>query len=107
MDRLGEQCLRSNIHYIKTIAEIVLLCARQEIALRGHDESVDSQNPGNFRVILDLVARHDDSFRQSYKGAARNALYTSPEIQNELAVNMSNMISKFALISEMLFTIRC
>ena len=73
MDRLGKQCLRSNRHYIKTIAEIVLLCARQEIALRGHHELVDSQNPGNFRAILDLVARHDDSFRQSYEGAARNA----------------------------------
>ena len=92
MDRLGEQCLRSNRHYIKTIAEIVLLCARQEIALRGHNESIDSQNPGNFRAILDLVARHDDSFCQSYKGAARKALYTSPEIQNELALIISNMI---------------
>ena len=29
---------------------------------------------------------------ESLKGAARNALYTSPEIQNELALIMSNMI---------------
>lgn len=70
MDKLGEQSLKSNRHYIKTIAEIVLLCARQEIALRGHDELVDSQNPGNFRAILDLVARDDDGFRQCYEGAA-------------------------------------
>lgn len=91
MDRLGEQSLMSNRHYIKTIAEIVLLCAHQEIALHRHDESVDYQNPGNFRAILDLVARHDDSFCQSYEGASRNALYTSPEIQNELALIMSNI----------------
>ena len=45
MDRLGEQTLRSNRHYNKTIAEIILLCARQEIALRGHIESAQSQNP--------------------------------------------------------------
>ena len=88
MDRLGEQALQSNRHYIKTIAEIILLCAHQEIALRGHEESALSQNPGNFRAILDLVARHD-TFPQSYEGASRNA---SPEIQNELATIMNNMV---------------
>ena len=92
MDRLGEQTLRSNRHYIKTIAEIILLCARQEIALRGHIESAQSQNPGNFKAILDLVAKHDESFHQSYEGAARNAVYTSPEIQNQLALIMGNMV---------------
>lgn len=92
MDRLGEQTLSSNRHYIRTIAEIILLCARQEIALRGHNESIDSQNPGNFRAIFDLVATHDDCFRHSYEGAARNALYTSPDIQNQLATIMGDMV---------------
>ena len=85
MDQLGEQTLRSNWHYIKTIAEIILLYAHQEIALRDHIELTHSQNPGNFRAILDLVVRHDDCFHQSYEGAARNAVYTSPDIQNQLA----------------------
>ena len=94
MDRLGEQTLRSNWHYIKMIAEIILLCARQEIALRGHIESTHSHNPGNFRAILDLVARYDDCFRRSYEGGARNAVYTSPNIQNQLATIMGNMVRK-------------
>ena len=37
MDSLGEQALQMNRHYIKTIAEVILLCARQDIPLRGHD----------------------------------------------------------------------
>ena len=91
MDRLDEQILRSNQHYIKTIAVFILLCAHQEIALRGHIESTHSQNC-NFRAILDLVARHDDCFCWSYEGAARNAVYTSPDIQNQLAMIMGNMV---------------
>ena len=98
MDWLDEQTLRSNWHYniIKITAEIILFCARQEIALHGHIESTHSQNPGNFRAILDLVhvARHDDCFRQSYEGAARNAVYTSPDIQNQLAMIMGNMVKE-------------
>ena len=85
--RLGEQALRSNQHYIRTIVEIILLCAHQEIA-----ESTQSQSPGNFRAILDLVARHDNMFHQSFEGAARNAIYTSPEIQNELTAIMSDTV---------------
>ena len=31
--------ISQNCHYIKTIAEILLFCSRQEVALRGHRES--------------------------------------------------------------------
>ena len=92
MDSLGEQTLQINRHYIKTIAEVILLCARQDIALRGHDESDKSENPGNFKAILHLIANHDDQFQLSYRNAPRNALYTSPDIQNQLASIMSNMV---------------
>ena len=41
---------------MKTIAEVFLLCSQQEIGLRGHKESEDSLNRGNFLEILKLVA---------------------------------------------------
>lgn len=31
--------IKQNCHYLKTIAEILLLCSKQEIALRGHKEA--------------------------------------------------------------------
>jgi len=39
-------------HYIKTIAEVILLCAKQELALGGHKESSKSLTRGNFLEIL-------------------------------------------------------
>ena len=50
-DRLGnsraEQVTQSR-HYIRTLAEIILLCSHQEIALFGYRERQDSMNRGNF-----------------------------------------------------------
>lgn len=61
-DRLGSarnEQIKQNRHYLKTIAEILLLCSKQEIALRGHKEAEISMNRGNFLELLMLVARHD------------------------------------------------
>ena len=63
LDSARAQLVKSNHHYIKTIAEVILLCAKQELALRGHRESAKSQNRGNFLEILSLVARHDPVIR--------------------------------------------
>ena len=40
--------IERNRHYLKTIAEILLLSGRQDLALRGHHESQLSSNRGNF-----------------------------------------------------------
>ena len=37
-----------NRYYIKTLIELIIFCGRQEIALRGHDESDESESRGNF-----------------------------------------------------------
>ena len=48
LETAREKTIKSNRYYIKSLAEILLLCARQELAIRGHKESNDSQNKGNF-----------------------------------------------------------
>ena len=73
--RLIENCLDStrskqicnNRHYLKSIAETLLLTSRLEIALRGHDESKSSLNRGNFLEIFSLFANHQ--MTQLYKNA--------------------------------------
>ena len=36
--------IRKNRHYIKTVAEVLLLFSKQEMSFRGHDESSESLN---------------------------------------------------------------
>ena len=38
-EHLGSTKIKSIRHYIKSVAEVLLLCSRQEIGFRGHDES--------------------------------------------------------------------
>lgn len=73
-DRLGisrAEQVTQNRHYIRTLAEIILLCSHQEIALRGHREGEDSMNRGNFLEILNLVAIHNPVINERLKNGQR------------------------------------
>ncbi|XP_063070750.1 probable serine/threonine-protein kinase irlF [Engraulis encrasicolus] len=59
MSKTNKDQIEENKHYLKTLAEVLLLTATQNIALRGHNESETSKNQGNFREILNLVSKHD------------------------------------------------
>ena len=89
IDDLCRKIVHENRHFIKSIAEVILLCAKQEVALRGHDESEYS---GNFHSLLKLVGANDDLVRKWLEGSLGNAKYTSPEVQNELLAVMGEMV---------------
>ena len=67
-----------------------MLCAHQEIALRGHRESFSSK----FLEILHLVASHDSVVQQRLVEGPRNAVNASAEIQNVLLHIMGEMVKK-------------
>ena len=77
----ARETIQNNRKKLHSIIETIILCGRQNIALRGHRDSStdlegpqsDSTNYGNFWALL--------NFRIS---ATRNAMYTSPDIQNQL-----------------------
>ena len=94
MESSRSEVIATNRHYLKTLIQVLLLCARQEIALRGHRESNDSANRGNFLEILSVVACHDSIVQQKLTSGPRNALYTSADIQNTLLNIMGKMIRK-------------
>ena len=95
IDMLGhnrKKQIEKNRHYMKTIAKILLLCCRQEIALRGHDEGVASHNRGNFLEILKIVAQHDEDIQSKLLHGPKNATYLSPEMQNLVIHILADMV---------------
>ena len=78
--------IQSNRNFLKTktIAQVAILCARQNMALRGHDEQDTSLNKGNFLEILDLLAAHSDEFKDRLSTSPRNCKYTSNTTQNDI-----------------------
>ena len=70
------------------------MCAKQEIALSGHREGSSAVNKDNFLEILHLVALHEPIVQQRLSQGPRNAVYTSPEIQNTLLHIMGEMVTE-------------
>ena len=106
--------IERNRHIIRTVAEAVLFCGRQCIALRGDNERVVERdaaasdvtqyngNPGNFLAALQMIAKHD-VLRQHIVGiglANRNSKYTSPRIQNDIITIIGHDVIRSDLIDE-------
>ncbi|KAL5543761.1 hypothetical protein UlMin_007545 [Ulmus minor] len=70
---------------------------RQGLAFRGHDESEDSTNQGNFIELLNFLADHNEEVRVvALKNAPENLRLTSSKIQKDIvnacAVETINVI---------------
>ena len=76
--------IEKNRVILKAIAETILFCGRQNIALRGHREQGENGNPGNFISLLKFQANGDIVLNEHIREAANNAKYTSPEVQNDI-----------------------
>ncbi|XP_073057195.1 uncharacterized protein [Primulina eburnea] len=79
----SEQIERNRLH-LKVSIESVKFLAMQGGAFRGHDESVDSKNRGNYIELINFLGRMNPEIDSSLEKAAKNAKYTSAEIQREI-----------------------
>lgn len=75
--------VEENRYVLGRIITCIKLCGKCETALRGHDESADSLNPGIFRSIFETMCEGDSRLRRHYE-AQPVFKGTSSTIQNEL-----------------------
>jgi hypothetical protein len=79
-----EKIERNRLRLKVSIAAVKWLTL-QACAFRGHDETLQSKNKGNFLEIVDLLAEFNPEIAKVVGGnAPYNSKYTSPEIQKEL-----------------------
>ena len=91
--RFNKSVADTNRQILKSIIETLILCGRQNIPLRGHRDNLtdierypeDSSGHGNFGALLKFRIRSGDHVLSKHLDkAARNATYTSADIQNQL-----------------------
>ncbi|XP_052183619.1 uncharacterized protein LOC127795769 [Diospyros lotus] len=76
---------KQNRLLVMTSIESVKWLALQGCAFRGHDESTESTNRGNFIELIKLHGRANKEIDDVVlENAAKNAKYTSPGIQKEI-----------------------
>ncbi|XP_072066762.1 uncharacterized protein [Arachis hypogaea] len=81
----SSQQVLSNRLRLKASIDTVRWLTFQACAFRGHDESHESQNRGNFLEMLKLLASYNKEMDAVVlDNAPQNAIYTSPSIQKEI-----------------------
>ncbi|XP_078364037.1 52 kDa repressor of the inhibitor of the protein kinase-like [Oculina patagonica] len=94
LDKLRKEKIQRNRYILKEIIEVLILCGKQNIPVRGHTEE-DS----NFKAILERVAASNTVLLDHLKNASRNATYISPAIQNEI-IDLCGKRVRNALVEE-------
>ncbi|XP_050263883.1 uncharacterized protein LOC126708104 [Quercus robur] len=85
--------LENNQLRLKTSIECARWLAFQACAFRGHDESLDSKNRGNFIELIKLTSTFNDKVASVVlENAPGNAKYTSPTIQKEILHILANNV---------------
>ena len=80
-----------NRHYLKIIAKVILLTATQNMVQRSHRE-LNCDNPGNFKKLLHLVIKHDNTiFNRFFEGTVVTRKI-SKDIKNEILIVMSDLV---------------
>ena len=71
------------------VFDVIVFCARQEIPLRGDDESDQSLNKGNFFEMIEFLGKYDSNVTKRIEILPRNAKMLSPDIQNDLLTSLA------------------
>lgn len=95
----ASQVEKENLAVLKSIAACVLFLGQQGMAFRGDDERLESSNRGHFLELLEFRASTDPVLKKHLDGCAKNALYCSPDIQNEL-ISISAAESRSLILNE-------
>lgn len=84
---LHNEQVRHNRYLLNIIINCIRFCGAFELALRGHDESTSSSNPGVFRGLIDFSAAFDSALKEHLEKASVFK-GTSKTIQNQILQTM-------------------
>jgi hypothetical protein len=94
-----EQIIEFNLMHQLTALDRFLL--RQGLAFRGHNETENSSNQGNFPELLQFLVYHNEEIRVvALKSAPENLKLTSPRIQKDI-INATTVETTNAIIRDM------
>ena len=101
LDSIVSKQVKLNSEKLIPIVEAIILCGRQNIALRGHRDDAkyiddESVNCGNLQAILGYLAKFGNNvlFQEHIATAPQHATYRSKTTQNEIINICGKMITE-------------
>nr|KYP50112.1 Zinc finger MYM-type protein 1 [Cajanus cajan] len=87
-----DQIMKNHLR-LKTSIDTVRYLSLQACAFRGHDETSESRNQGNFLEMIKLIASYNDEVAKVVlENAPYNSKYTSHKIQKEILNILSSKV---------------
>jgi hypothetical protein len=71
--------VKQNRYILRKLIDAIKFCGAFELALRGHDEGVESNNPGIFRGLINLIAEVDDILKL-HIDQSKNTVFTGTDM---------------------------
>ncbi|XP_021856221.1 uncharacterized protein [Spinacia oleracea] len=84
LNKQSEAQIKQNRLRLKTSIDVIRLLTLQACPLRGHDESIHSDNQGNFLEYRKNLALYNKDVSKAIRQAPYNAKYIAPSIQKEI-----------------------
>jgi hypothetical protein len=94
-----EEKIKYRIQLNATV-DCIRFLLRQGLAFRGHDESPDSSDKGNFLELLQFLADHNESINEVIQNCPKNNKLTHPNIQKDI-VNAAACETTNAIIKDL------
>ncbi|KAL4154101.1 hypothetical protein QTP88_001934 [Uroleucon formosanum] len=91
-DLMHNEKVKKNRAILKRMIDAVCFLAKQELPLRGHDESSTSINRGNYLELLELIRQYDPILDNRLK---ESTVFrgTSSAIQNDIIKSLGTLIT--------------
>ncbi|XP_021723948.1 zinc finger MYM-type protein 1-like [Chenopodium quinoa] len=86
---------RQNRLRLKASINVLLLLTTQSCPLRGHNETNNSENQGNYLEFRKVLAAYNKDVSKAIRQAPYNAKYTAPSIQKEILHIISNKVPNY------------
>ncbi len=85
------ETVKQNRAFLNRLIDVTSLLGRQELSFRGHDESSESSNKGNYREFTETLAKYDSVLSTQFESTVFSGM--SDTIQNDLISALAATIS--------------
>jgi hypothetical protein len=97
-NKISEVSKKAYFTRLNGTIDIARLLLKQGLPFRGHDESKESYNRGNFKVFYDCLAEHDPMLHKAMTtNASKNSCLLAPKIQRDIVECFANEIYNLSL----------
>ena len=94
---VNTEAIERNRYYFATLIDVVVFLATHQLAFRGKIDTWESEDEGGkglFSSLFSCNVRKDLRLLTIIKTIPRNAIYASPDMQNELIAAMSSVVTE-------------